>query len=284
MRNVKTIIIILLILILILLNRESFNEINKPLDNKNNYLNGIDIIYWINLDRSIDRRTRMELMFQDESLVNIPKKRINAIDGKSDQIENILNTYFLDWQQHHISNTEYGCILSHLLAILEFNNSDNEIGLIMEDDMTIDYKHYWKEPIKACINNAPADWEFIQITYLTLYNKPSELYSVSGHSTGTGAYLINKNGSSKLLNLIYKNDKFDMNDKGTIIADHFLYNNSKSYCYKYPYFIPANIDSEIHSDHIDTYHKPATNYLISVLQEIINFSSNFIDTFIETFI
>ena len=30
------------------------------------YINGIDIIYWINLDRSIDRRIKMELLFKDD--------------------------------------------------------------------------------------------------------------------------------------------------------------------------------------------------------------------------
>jgi hypothetical protein len=34
------------------------------------YMDGIDVIYWINLDRSIDRRNHMEKIFQDKTRWN----------------------------------------------------------------------------------------------------------------------------------------------------------------------------------------------------------------------
>lgn len=268
--NIKIILIIILFIILLQLMNEPFSNI----DYKDDYLNGIDIIYWINLDRSVNRRNDIEEMFQDKSFYNIPNKRIPAIDGKTEYLDSILNYYFYNFK-YEIDNKEYGCILSHLLAILEFNNSNYEIALIIEDDMTIKFKQHWKEPIKTCISNAPDDWEILQLTYLTYNNYiPSDMYTRSSGGSGTGAYLISKKGANKLINLLYNNNKFNLNDKGYAVADYLLYNHLISYKYKYPYFIPANKDSEIHPDHIDSLHIPATNTLEIILQEVINFSNN----------
>ncbi len=276
--NIKNIIILILIIILIIiliqLIQEQFNNVNY----KSDYLSGIDIIYWINLDRSVNRRNDIVEMFKDDAFNNIPNKRIPAIDGKSEYLDSIMNYYFHNFK-YEIDSKEYGCILSHLLAILEFNNSNYEIGLIIEDDMTIKFKQYWKEPIKTCINNAPNDWELLQLTYLTYNNNiPENIYTKSSGGSGTGAYLISKKGSNKLINLLYHNNKFDLNNKGYAVADYFLFNHLISYKYKYPYFIPANNDSEIHPDHVESMHKPSNNTLEIILHEVIKFSQNVISS------
>lgn len=49
------------------------NKINK-------YINGFDIIYWINLDRSIDRKNHMENVLNKISIKN---SRIPAVDGRN---------------------------------------------------------------------------------------------------------------------------------------------------------------------------------------------------------
>ena len=40
----------------------------------NKMLNGIDIVYWINLDRSNDRRYNMTTMFEDDAFKDIKMK------------------------------------------------------------------------------------------------------------------------------------------------------------------------------------------------------------------
>ena len=270
--NFKTLLIIILIFILILLAIEPFNE---NINYTNDYLNGIDIIYWINLDKSVNRRNDMELMFQNDVFKNIPNKRIAAINGNSEYIDSIMNYYFNDFKYEFYSKGEYGCTLSHLLAILEFHNSNYEVGLIMEDDMSIKYKDYWKESVKSCMENAPKDWELLQLTYITYFDTiPSEIYRKSERGTGTGAYLITKKGSTKLLNALYNkdNNKFDLNNKGDLVADSILFRYLISYNYKYPYFVPTNNDSEIHPDHVELYHMPSNNTLEIILKDIINFS------------
>ena len=47
-------------------------------------LNGIDIIYWINLDRSKERRKHMETVLKDPVFDGIKNERIKAIDGEKD--------------------------------------------------------------------------------------------------------------------------------------------------------------------------------------------------------
>jgi NADH:ubiquinone oxidoreductase subunit K len=55
------------------------------------YLDGIDCIYWINLDRSIDRKQKMEEMFTDPIFIGKPIKRIEAVDGKTVILRNKIN-------------------------------------------------------------------------------------------------------------------------------------------------------------------------------------------------
>ena len=82
-------------------------------------LNGIDIIYWINLDRSLDRKKRMLQMFTDDSFKNIPIKRFSAVDGKNENIDEMMTM-----RKRKLTNPEYGCLLSHLEIINEFSNTD----------------------------------------------------------------------------------------------------------------------------------------------------------------
>jgi GR25 family glycosyltransferase involved in LPS biosynthesis len=221
--------------------------------NKSKYLDGIDKIYWINLDRSTDRKEKMEEMFKDEVFENIEIERISAIDGKSEDIDEILNKNF-KIQNKYFTKLEHACLLSHLNTIKLFNESKNDVVLIMEDDMTLEYKPYWKDTVKNIIENAPKDWEIILLCYI--YNeKLVDNYTKNGiHNTmvaSTGAYLINKKGSNKIMEK-YKNKKYDLNTDLSFSADFYLFTELISYTYKYPYFIyPTNNDSEIHSQDLD---------------------------------
>ena len=87
------------------------------------YLDGIDVIYWINLDRCIERRQSMESML---SLLPIKNERIVAIDGKNEPDENIYDKFICD--EFTISKLEYACTLSHLNTIKKFNESEYNIS------------------------------------------------------------------------------------------------------------------------------------------------------------
>ena len=86
----------------------------------------IDIIYWINLERSKDRYQHMIKLLKDDVFHGIKKKRIEAVDGNHESIESYLKTKF-----HNIDFREkpkiYCCLLSHLNALLEFSKSSHKI-------------------------------------------------------------------------------------------------------------------------------------------------------------
>jgi hypothetical protein len=65
----------------------------------NHYLSGIDVVYWINLDRAPDRKNEMEKMFQDKCFEGIPKERIRAFDAKMNPTM-VLNHLVIETKKH----------------------------------------------------------------------------------------------------------------------------------------------------------------------------------------
>jgi len=65
----------------------------------------------------------------------------------------------------------------------------------------------------------------------------------------TGAYIINKMGSKKILN--YSNSIYSLNKNIGHSADVYLYLITNAYVYKYPYFTYTYSEkSTIHQDHV----------------------------------
>lgn len=227
----------------------TYKKNNEGFKQKKRYLDGVDVIYWINLDRSIDRRQRMEQMFQDPVFKGKKIVRISAVDGKATNIDQVLNANFEGMQPDKFTKVEYACTLSHLNAIKQFSESNNEVALIMEDDMTLEYKPYWKRTTKQIMDNAPYDWETIQLCYIILNNVPRKIYTRNtGNLFSTGAYIINKKGAKQL---IHKNKKNILKNTIGHSADIYLYLNTNTYVYKYPMFIYGTDEtSTIHQEHI----------------------------------
>ncbi len=226
-----------------------FNKINTNVK-VNKYLDVIDIIYWINLDRSKDRRNNMLNILKD---INIPAERISAVDGKNITDEELYSNY--SYETLTRTRIEYSCLLSHLKTIQTFAKSEKQIALILEDDLSLEYVHLWDKKISEIIKEAPEDWDIIQLNYVT-YAKLTEDYSLNdkGHYSCCGSYLINKKGANKLLDLIYKDNKFVLLPNRIHTADNYIYPLVKTYTYKYPYFTyPNENTSTIHDNHI-SYH------------------------------
>ena len=128
-------------------------EIMNPPRSDIKYMDGIDVIYWINLDRSIDRRNHMEKIFKDPVFKNTNIERISAVDGK-----NPTGVYpKLNFIHKQKNDYEYACMLSHLDSISRFSNTNYDVAMIMEDDITLDFKKYWRKSVREIIQNAPPD-------------------------------------------------------------------------------------------------------------------------------
>ena len=216
--------------------------------NINDYLNCIDIIYWINLDRSEIRRTNMTKLL---STINIPSHRIIATDGKNIS-DNDLYKNFSHIQKYR-SKIEYACLLSHLNSIKIFTESSNNIALILEDDISLEYLQYWNKNICQIINEAPPDWEIIMLNYVSK-TVLVETYTLNQSDliNCCQSYLINKKGAKKIIDSIYKNNIFNLDDTRLHTSDNYIYGSLITYTYKYPYFTyPINNDSTIHESHLD---------------------------------
>ena len=211
----------------------------------NDYLEGIDVIYWINLDRSLDRQKRMKKMFKDPVFKGKKIIRISAVDGKAPNIDQVLNANFDGMQPEKFTKIEYACTLSHLNAIKQFSNSNSETALIMEDDMTLDFKPYWKKSVKQIMDEAPNNWEIIQLCYITNSGIPFENYTKynNGNFASGGAYILNKKKIINNLTLLPRDISHE--------ADHYLFSRFNTYTYKYPMFIyGTNEISTIHQNHV----------------------------------
>jgi GR25 family glycosyltransferase involved in LPS biosynthesis len=236
-------------------------------DEKKEYINGIDIIYWINLDRSPERRIEMEKIFKNPEFKKIKNRRFPAIDGKNMDVFTYVESEHKE--NPKMSNTEYACLISHLETVRTFSESGHKVALIMEDDMTLDLKPYWTKSIQEIMDEAPEDWEVIQLCYISV-NGVDNLYD--GYHSSTGAYLINQKGAKKLLEIREKERKIYQINKHTtapyLHADFFIYSYLKTYCYKYPMFVyKDNNDSLIHPDHLKE-HEKSRQIIIDMYQNM----------------
>ena len=220
--------------------------------NAKKYLDGVDIIYWINLERSKDRKKEMEKMLQDEVFGGIPKQRIIAYDGKTN-IDSVFNKYVIE--NKNATDLEYACLLSHLETIRTFNETPYNVALIFEDDVTLEFKKYWRQSVKEIIENAPEDWDIILLGYtktdLKSWNNV-KMYEklINGNYFSTLSYLVNKKCCKKLLEN-YKNNKYYLDKKYQHSSDIYMYKITNVYVYKYPYFTyETNNESTIHQDHV----------------------------------
>ena len=226
--------------------------------------------YWINMDRSIERRKHMYYLFSKNLIYNY---RINAYDGNKINEYNDLNYNSFN----NISKYEYCCTFSHLKAIKTSYENNDKISIICEDDLCIDYKKKWKYNLEDIIKNAPNDWEIIKIhcNYEKHIRKLIKRTLTDGllfepwniRSTSTLGYIINTNGMKKILNKYLVNDKFVLKDSIEDKADILLYTSCITYDYRYPLLNHlcdiSNINKDQEITHING-KEAIDNYFLSI--------------------
>ena len=227
---------------------EYHNIINKI----NKYFNGIDIIYWINLDRSIDRKDSMNNLLKYLPIENI---RIAAIDGMNLSDIDIYGNFENITKKN--TKIEYACLLSHLNTIKQFALSSYNIALIFEDDMNLEFVKYWNKSIIDIINNAPSNWEIIMLNYMSNNTLTTDYTLNNGTIYGACSFIINKTAAIKLTremsfdNSIKINNKYILDKFKIHTADDYIFSSLITYAYKYPYFtFPSDNNSTIHSHHL----------------------------------
>jgi len=210
-------------------------------------MEGIDVIYWINLDRATERKQHMKKILSDKRLDSIPKIRFSAFDSKKIELDDFF-TMKKDILSinYRVTKNEYACLLSHLEVIRIFANSDYSTALILEDDVMF-YKK--TDTIQHVIENAPKDWDIIRLSsipslwkkYSSIPKKKYRSFTVKCYSDdcmadwGAQAYLIHKKAAKKIIDTFY-DKKYKLNNDTFHVADYLLFDELKTYTYKTPFF------------------------------------------------
>lgn len=227
-------------------------------------------VYYINLDRSTDRRKFIETQLHKYKIPHTT--RIPGIDAK--KMTNLKSgVYKHDWGdisytvKNFLDYSEYspgelGCTLSHLLAIQRARDNGNDLAIIMEDDLSFNLLPHWPiDSVREVMEKAPPDWTVISLIagHVRCHGTSRDYIAYDTFPCiGTGVYIINRKGMDNVLSGLDHNNfiiakKFE-SDK--LPADYYIYNRSgHAYTYtKHPLFYVYNdeeLNSLIHKEHLD---------------------------------
>jgi GR25 family glycosyltransferase involved in LPS biosynthesis len=233
--------IIVMIITIITINATNNNIVNNRIPFKSDVKEIIIpyTFYWINLDSAEKRRIDLLSLFKK---YNIKNNRINAIKGGPSDYDK-----------------ELACSKSHIKAVTTFYDSGEDIGIICEDDLTMEYKKYWRKNLQDVIQDAPKDWEILQISLTSVQcihgthicttfplgaikHHTKEYIPYIGYFSSALCYIINRKGAKKIV---------ESRQPITNMIEHWMFMQVKTYTYRYPMFTyPSNNDSYLHQSHL----------------------------------
>jgi GR25 family glycosyltransferase involved in LPS biosynthesis len=234
-------------------------------------------IFWINLERSKDRKDAMEKQFSDNCLVEF-QTRIEAVDGETSDFSTLMVN---DISKICARRGEIACSLSHLKAIqLAYINGLEEV-LILEDDA-----RFTEDDLNRLRNilNDPEvkNMEILQLAWIIgdqqhivdkIFGAHSERKTSIPFEIGiysTAAYYINKNGMQSVLKKHFNEERklFDLSGcaLGNFIqADYIIMGiNSKVHSIVLPVFTyDPLLPSLIHNENIALH-----NYSLTLIEKL----------------
>ena len=203
----------------------------------NQFAQGIDDVYVINLDR---RKDRMDKLFANHPDLELQIERISAIEGKKLQltpkIARMFKPHDFKWKKPIM-----GCALSHLGLWWRLVNEKPEINsyLILEDD--VKFSPEWKEKWAQAAPHVPENYDIIYLGGILPPNrdvfeqskekvngyfsrvKPNQIFGQREPNRYfhwcAYAYVLSKQGAEKVIKLM------NMHDGYWTSADHMLCNH-----------------------------------------------------------
>ncbi len=218
-------------------------------------------IYYINLDRSPERRARLEADFRK---YGIEARRVSGVDGR--RIANTKETapgpnlkrgevggvkYRCECDD--MSAGEIGCTLSHLEAISRARRDGHQLALIFEDDVGLDLIPHWERTLPQLIETMPSDWSIINLNPTCVGGGENNFSSYGRRQCNlTTAYLVNRRGMENMARAeedgawVISRPKFGRCRGGA--ADCFVYAFAPGgYSYTAPLFFAQPGDSTVGS-------------------------------------
>ena len=198
-----------------------------------NKLENFGPVYLINLPDQIERVNHIKKQFAKYNIDNY--KVVKAVDGRNNDLKDIIYGRY-----PKLRPSEIGCLASHINAIKMFlDTSDDEYGIIMEDDCSFDNVKYWQWDWNYFMNNIPKDADIVQLVMLkenkvkfNMHIKesydPNDFFS---YAWSTACYIIKRSYAQKLLKTLFIDNKYEFAEGKykSKPADVVLYNFGKSY-------------------------------------------------------
>ena len=248
--------------VIIIITTKEANKINKEKDfdktlkliNKLRYFNDKDETfdkiqkYYINLDRSTERRKGIEEEFKLYNIKNY--ERIPAVDGsKLESLSKGEANGYTFTNDYNVPSGPLGCTLSHMIAIKKAHDNGLDCAIIIEDDTKFTFMPYWKKSLSEIIKETPEDFDILLLTHQNWgkkhdQNKIYKRYSnVKKHLIQSSVcYLISKKGIEKVNNLFFSknniNFKKEYQMKNSII-DEGVWDSLNVY-YTCPHMFPLD--------------------------------------------
>lgn len=162
--------------------------------------------YVIHLDIPKCKNRRSFFM---KNLTNAGFKKIkvlNAVHIKNKHdIEEVKKTYNVKNLHSNTTNSEFGCLFSHMKAWTKLLDTDDKYAIIFEDDIFFHPK--WKSIWSDYWNNTPKDFDLLFMGLETCKPK-DEVKNLDKIFTlpclCTHSYIISRTGAKKLLSLFKK--------------------------------------------------------------------------------
>jgi glycosyl transferase, family 25 len=118
----------------------------------------------INLDTSVGRMISFKDQIRELSL---PFERVPAFDARALDLSTCTDynpERSRAWFGESVTNGEYGCHKSHLLALRQFLNSDADYGLVLEDDIRV-ARHTLPliRLVRSFLDESPEPWHLVHL-------------------------------------------------------------------------------------------------------------------------
>jgi GR25 family glycosyltransferase involved in LPS biosynthesis len=265
-----------------IINRLTEQEKIDPTVNKIKYP-----VYYINMDKDKKRRLHMEAELKNfcskftrvrgANGYNISDKSHDTVDG----IVEFENEY------NKLTKPEIGCLLSHFVAIQKAYDAGVDVVVRFEDDITFKTR-YLTPSLHTVIDNAPADWEILQLwacitesEYKKVKSDKKFEYLKRKYPNRLfwccGCYAINRAGMKKILESIKAHVKNgvlkvkigylspDFPPRGE--ADSYIYDLVNTYTIFPNLFVVNNLElsSTIHDEDTNTHIKTSLFALKNLL-------------------
>ena len=209
-------------------------------------------VYYINLDRSLQRREELEKALR---YYGVEAQRIAAVDAHKDPY-----SYLIGDLPENMSAPELGCTLSHLIAIRRYLESNTQdYAIIIEDDLDFSTCTNWPFSFEQLLSKAPYNWDVLQLAIINAQEFIVNLHRRTSADGSTGCYVINRHYAEKLVRLHWHGEKVKIDQMRYFrpVADELIYNAGITY--SIPLFnCKLALGSTIHdAEHLEDVHRVA---------------------------